>query len=132
MVLDLAHFIFRYKSIQFHSLDSFVLLLLCGCCCGRYSAVSGRAAYTMRLRLCIWLQVSHYVFRGLPLHLWQPGSEDLEILRRWVIGCDLKSVENHLARLIVDRMNWNVDATVSQLNTMCQHVCLHYSTCPLS
>jgi len=61
-------------------------------------------------RLCD--QVSHFLFRGLPLHQWRPTDDDIEILRRWLIGTELKSVENHLARLIIDRMNWDVDVSV--------------------
>jgi len=49
----------------------------------------------------------------LPLHQWQPTDADVEILRRWLISSELKSVENHLARLIIDRMNWGLDAGVS-------------------
>jgi len=62
--------------------------------------------------MCV-CQVSHFLFRGLPLHQWQPTDADVEILRRWLINSELKSVENHLARLIIGRMNWGLDASVS-------------------
>jgi len=58
-------------------------------------------------------QVSHFLFRGLPLHQWQPTDIDIEILRRWLISSELKSVENQLARMIIERMNWGIDASVS-------------------
>jgi len=58
-------------------------------------------------------QVSHFLFRGLPLHQWQPTDADMELLRRWLISSELKSVENHLARIIIDCMNWGIDTSVS-------------------
>jgi len=60
----------------------------------------------------VW-QVSHFLFRGLPLHQWQPTDVDIEILRRWLISSELKSVENQLARMIIERMNWGLAASVS-------------------
>ncbi|XP_064630038.1 ectopic P granules protein 5 homolog isoform X2 [Lineus longissimus] len=51
-------------------------------------------------------QVCLYLFKELPLYLWQPAEADLVILRTWLLDRDLASPENQLARLIMTNMNW--------------------------
>lgn len=84
----------------------FLLLCFFIYCC--YYLFFSDYCHNYRTGMCL-CQVSHFLFRGLPLHQWQPTDADIEILRRWLISSEMKSVENHLARLIVDHMNWGID-----------------------
>jgi hypothetical protein len=60
-------------------------------------------------------QVSHFLYRGLPVNLWKPSDTDLSLLRRWLIESGIQSVDHMLARLIISRLNWNEDLSVSIL-----------------
>ncbi|XP_071788389.1 ectopic P granules protein 5 homolog isoform X2 [Asterias amurensis] len=50
--------------------------------------------------------VSLYLFRGLPLHLWQPLERDIIMVKEWLLEYDLAKPENQLARLVLSKMNW--------------------------
>ncbi|XP_013408243.1 ectopic P granules protein 5 homolog isoform X1 [Lingula anatina] len=52
--------------------------------------------------------VSMYLFRELPLFLWELTSEDLETIHHWVLNLPLVSTENQLGRLILSRLNYGL------------------------
>ena len=62
------------------------------------------------------LQVSLYLFQDLPLHLWQPSNIDFSVLKSWVLDKELYTVENQLARLIFEKLNWSYTPLVSVVN----------------
>ena len=47
-----------------------------------------------------------YLFRALPLHLWQPEPDQLHTLLYWLVYCQPNSSENALTRIILSSMNW--------------------------
>ncbi|XP_033099652.1 ectopic P granules protein 5 homolog isoform X3 [Anneissia japonica] len=67
-------------------------------------------------------KMSMYLFRELPLHLWQPSSDDMELIRHWLVDFVPSSVENQLARLILNRLNWGFN---DQRNALVLDIKLH-------
>ena len=57
-------------------------------------------------------QVSLYLFKELPIHLWRPLESDVATLREWILQRDLTSPENLLARLVLEKMNWGFNKQV--------------------
>ncbi|CRK89101.1 CLUMA_CG002515, isoform A, partial [Clunio marinus] len=53
---------------------------------------------------------SSYLFKALPIAMWKPKTEDLEVLASWLLNFDFDSTENATARVIFAVMNWNFDA----------------------
>ncbi|XP_023676497.2 ectopic P granules protein 5 homolog [Paramormyrops kingsleyae] len=51
--------------------------------------------------------VSLYLFKELPLHLWKPATYDMRILHSWLLDYSLITVENKLACIILERLNWS-------------------------
>jgi hypothetical protein len=51
-----------------------------------------------------------HLFSSLTLTPWTPADvPDWATLRRWLIDCHVGSVENQLARLVLERLNWGTN-----------------------
>uniref|UniRef100_A0A8C0FDI8 Ectopic P-granules autophagy protein 5 homolog n=1 Tax=Bubo bubo TaxID=30461 RepID=A0A8C0FDI8_BUBBB len=50
--------------------------------------------------------VSLYLFKELPLHLWKPSSSEIALIRDWLLNYSLTTVENKLACIILEGLNW--------------------------
>ncbi|XP_051514293.1 ectopic P granules protein 5 homolog [Myxocyprinus asiaticus] len=50
--------------------------------------------------------VSLYVFKELPLHLWMPSQAEFGLIRDWLLNFSLIDVENRLACIILESLNW--------------------------
>nr|XP_015220090.1 PREDICTED: ectopic P granules protein 5 homolog [Lepisosteus oculatus] len=50
--------------------------------------------------------VSLYLFKELPLHLWKPVAAEIGVIREWLLGYSLSAVENKLACIILEGLNW--------------------------
>uniref|UniRef100_A0A8C3K5N0 Ectopic P-granules autophagy protein 5 homolog n=1 Tax=Calidris pygmaea TaxID=425635 RepID=A0A8C3K5N0_9CHAR len=50
--------------------------------------------------------VSLYLFKELPLHLWKPSSSEIALIRDWLLNYNLTTVENKLACIILEGLNW--------------------------
>ncbi|KAM9262786.1 ectopic P granules protein 5 homolog isoform 3-T3 [Morus bassanus] len=50
--------------------------------------------------------VSLYLFKELPLYLWKPSSSEIAVIRDWLLNYNLTTVENKLACIILEGLNW--------------------------
>uniref|UniRef100_A0A8C8R5P1 Ectopic P-granules autophagy protein 5 homolog n=1 Tax=Pelusios castaneus TaxID=367368 RepID=A0A8C8R5P1_9SAUR len=50
--------------------------------------------------------VSLYLFKELPLYLWKPSSSEIALIRDWLLNYGLTTVENKLACIILEGLNW--------------------------
>ncbi|NXI45119.1 EPG5 protein, partial [Galbula dea] len=50
--------------------------------------------------------VSLYLFKELPLYLWKPSSSEIAVMRDWLLNYSLATVENKLACVILEGLNW--------------------------
>ncbi|XP_021140563.2 ectopic P granules protein 5 homolog isoform X2 [Columba livia] len=50
--------------------------------------------------------VSLYLFKELPLYLWKPSSSELALIGDWLLNYNLTTVENKLACIILEGLNW--------------------------
>ncbi|XP_072849080.2 ectopic P granules protein 5 homolog isoform X1 [Pogona vitticeps] len=50
--------------------------------------------------------VSLYLFKELPMHLWKPSTQEVALIRDWLLNYNLSEVENKLACIILEGMNW--------------------------
>ncbi|XP_069736462.1 ectopic P granules protein 5 homolog isoform X2 [Phaenicophaeus curvirostris] len=50
--------------------------------------------------------VSLYLFKELPLYLWKPSSSEIALIRDWLLNYSLATVENKLACIILEGLNW--------------------------
>ncbi|KYO28856.1 ectopic P granules protein 5 homolog isoform X1 [Alligator mississippiensis] len=50
--------------------------------------------------------VSLYLFKELPLYLWKPSSSEIALIRDWLLNYNLTAVENKLACIILEGLNW--------------------------
>uniref|UniRef100_A0A663NA73 Ectopic P-granules 5 autophagy tethering factor n=1 Tax=Athene cunicularia TaxID=194338 RepID=A0A663NA73_ATHCN len=50
--------------------------------------------------------VSLYLFKELPLYLWKPSSFEIAVIRDWLLNYSLTTVENKLACVILEGLNW--------------------------
>ncbi|XP_054253220.1 ectopic P granules protein 5 homolog [Indicator indicator] len=50
--------------------------------------------------------VSLYLFKELPLYLWKPSSSEIAVIRDWLLNYSLTTVENKLACVILEGLNW--------------------------
>uniref|UniRef100_A0AAY4BDZ3 Ectopic P-granules autophagy protein 5 homolog n=1 Tax=Denticeps clupeoides TaxID=299321 RepID=A0AAY4BDZ3_9TELE len=50
--------------------------------------------------------VSLYLFKELPLHLWRPIPSEVGLIRAWLLDHSLQAVENKLACIILESLNW--------------------------
>ncbi|XP_067888811.1 ectopic P granules protein 5 homolog [Heterodontus francisci] len=53
--------------------------------------------------------VSLYLFKELPLHLWKITSDEMDVIREWLLNYNLSTVENKLACIILEGLNWGLD-----------------------
>ncbi|KAL8204232.1 UNVERIFIED_CONTAM: Ectopic P granules protein 5, partial [Gekko kuhli] len=59
--------------------------------------------------------VSLYLFKELPMHLWKPSASEVALIHSWLLDYNLTAVENKLACVILEGLNWGAD----------EHGCLH-------
>ncbi len=50
--------------------------------------------------------MSLYLFKELPLHLWTPARAEVGLIRDWLLNFSLTAVENRLACIILEGLNW--------------------------
>ncbi|KAM9251117.1 LOW QUALITY PROTEIN: ectopic P granules protein 5 homolog [Cariama cristata] len=50
--------------------------------------------------------VSLYLFKELPLYLWKPSSSEMALIHDWLLNYSLTTVENKLACIILEGLNW--------------------------
>ncbi|XP_054842420.1 ectopic P granules protein 5 homolog [Eublepharis macularius] len=50
--------------------------------------------------------VSLYLFKELPMHLWKPSPSEVSLIRSWLLDYNLTAVENKLACVILEGLNW--------------------------
>ncbi|XP_074057750.1 ectopic P granules protein 5 homolog isoform X3 [Macrotis lagotis] len=50
--------------------------------------------------------VSLYLFKELPLYLWQPSTSEIAVIRDWLLNYNLSAVKNKLACVILEGVNW--------------------------
>uniref|UniRef100_A0A671MCH5 Ectopic P granules protein 5 homolog n=1 Tax=Sinocyclocheilus anshuiensis TaxID=1608454 RepID=A0A671MCH5_9TELE len=50
--------------------------------------------------------VSLYLFKELPVHLWTPAQAEVGLIRDWLLNFSLTAVENRLACIILEGLNW--------------------------
>ncbi|XP_021501163.1 ectopic P granules protein 5 homolog isoform X1 [Meriones unguiculatus] len=50
--------------------------------------------------------VSLYLFKELPLYLWQPSACEIAVIRDWLLNYSLTAVKNKLACVILEGLNW--------------------------
>ncbi|XP_062984350.1 ectopic P granules protein 5 homolog [Elgaria multicarinata webbii] len=50
--------------------------------------------------------VSLYLFKELPMLLWKPSASEVALIRDWLLNYDLTEVENKLACIILEGLNW--------------------------
>ena len=55
------------------------------------------------------------MFCELPLHLWNPKEEDLDLLTEWMIAYPFEHLLNRIARTILSRLNWSFDPNTNEL-----------------
>ncbi|XP_051865986.1 ectopic P granules protein 5 homolog isoform X2 [Pristis pectinata] len=59
--------------------------------------------------------VSLYLFKELPLHLWKITSVEMGVIHDWLLNYNLSAVENKLACIILEGLNWGLDEQQSKL-----------------
>ncbi|KAK7082716.1 hypothetical protein SK128_026803 [Halocaridina rubra] len=47
-----------------------------------------------------------YLFRALPLQLWEPCEDDITCISHWLLFTPVPGVENQLSRVILTKLNW--------------------------
>ncbi|XP_064152807.1 ectopic P granules protein 5 homolog [Anguilla rostrata] len=50
--------------------------------------------------------VSLYLFKELPLYLWSPAPSEVGVIRGWLLDFGLPAVENKLACIVLEGLNW--------------------------
>ncbi|KAM8960937.1 ectopic P granules protein 5 homolog [Pelodytes ibericus] len=50
--------------------------------------------------------VSLYLFKELPLYRWCPNASEISVIRDWLLSHNLSEVENKLACIILEGLNW--------------------------
>ncbi|XP_066590073.1 ectopic P granules protein 5 homolog isoform X2 [Prorops nasuta] len=60
-------------------------------------------------------KLSLYLFTELRMDKWIPQDQDITILSTWLHNNSLTSTENHLARLVLNNLNWSFDDDEQQL-----------------
>nr|XP_008101897.1 PREDICTED: LOW QUALITY PROTEIN: ectopic P granules protein 5 homolog [Anolis carolinensis] len=50
--------------------------------------------------------VTLYLFKELPMHLWKPSAPEIALIRNWLLNHNLTEVENKLACIILEGLNW--------------------------
>lgn len=78
-------------------------------------------------------QVALYLCKELPLSLWQPRSEEICVIGAWLLQHPLSAVENRLACVILEGLNWGCTQVISEAVKMsCPEILwISGSTCSL-
>lgn len=71
--------------------------------------------------------MSLYLFKELPLHLWSPNVDEVGVIRSWLLDYGLSAVENKLACIILEGLNWGFQPVSEHLICFSQH----FMRCPL-
>ncbi|XP_054724564.1 ectopic P granules protein 5 homolog [Uloborus diversus] len=61
------------------------------------------------------------LFKEINLLRWKPDKKDLAVLSEWLLSSTLSQPQNHLARLIIIKLNWNYDAMGSLILPLQMH-----------
>lgn len=56
-----------------------------------------------------------YLFRALPIKVWQPSEDDVACTSHWLLFMPPASVENQLARIILSKLNWGENEAKTKL-----------------
>ncbi|ELT99412.1 hypothetical protein CAPTEDRAFT_188527 [Capitella teleta] len=64
---------------------------------------------------CEIFEVSIYLFKELPVHLWTPREGDLAIIREWLLDQPQSSPHNQLGRLVLEKLNWSYKHKTQEL-----------------
>lgn len=54
------------------------------------------------------------MFKELPMHLWTPSASEVDLICDWLLKYNLTDVENKLACVILEGLNWGLS----------EHVCI--------
>jgi hypothetical protein len=49
-----------------------------------------------------------YLAKALPFELWYPSQEEFDIIQRWLLDCPIGASHSHMARVIINSMDWSV------------------------
>lgn len=58
-----------------------------------------------------------YLCKELPLSLWQPTREEICVIGAWLLQHPLSAVENHLACVILEGLNWGYTQVITNALT---------------
>jgi hypothetical protein len=50
-----------------------------------------------------------YIFRSLPIQMWHPTWEDMQVLASWILNYAYESTESTISRAVLSRLNWDFD-----------------------
>lgn len=76
---------------------------------------------------CYVLKVALYLCKELPLSLWRPCPKEICVIGAWLLQHPLSAVENRLACVILEGLNWGYTQVVMSVLRMCLQQC--YSSC---
>lgn len=54
-----------------------------------------------------------YLCKELPLSLWKPQREEISVIGAWLLQNPLSAVENRLACVILEGLNWGYTQVVT-------------------
>ena len=49
-----------------------------------------------------------YLAKALPFELWYPTDEEFDVIQRWLLDGPIDSSHSHMARVIINSMDWSV------------------------
>uniref|UniRef100_A0A8C3NW07 Ectopic P-granules autophagy protein 5 homolog n=1 Tax=Cyanoderma ruficeps TaxID=181631 RepID=A0A8C3NW07_9PASS len=75
--------------------------------------------------------VSLYLCKELPLYLWKPSSSEIALIRDWLLNYSLTTVENKLACIILEGLNWGFGDHVGIEHRSQCHTCCVMAVLPL-
>lgn len=64
----------------------------------------------------VCVQVALYLCKELPLSLWQPQQEEICVIGAWLLQHPLSAVENRLACVILEGLNWGFNTQVERMS----------------
>lgn len=77
--------------------------------------------------------------KELPLSLWQPQPEEICVIGAWLLQHPLSAVENRLACVILEGLNWGYTQVVTDeynvyryLEQICEFVVKRVSSCRMT
>lgn len=64
-----------------------------------------------------------YLCKELPLSLWRPQPEEICVIGAWLLQHPLSAVENRLACVILEGLNWGyIQVVIDALKMMCPDI----------